>query len=315
MKTFKILGSIALLSIAIITACSNAVSNPEKATTTTSPEPKLAAKPLSEAFKKYWYNGQAEITSYQLSQARYGELREGKAVLIYVTEDFLPKAQVKADNQHPDNIPVLKLNATKKFATGIYPYSVMQSSFYPVANNQHAIKVSGSMQEWCGHMYAQINNRKSFEYTAHSYFEDQADEAFTLDKAILENELWNQIRIDPNSLPIGAQNIIPAIEYIRLKHVKTKAYTAQITKETNDTTTTYSITYPELQRSLAITYTNDFPHSIEQWTETFKSGFGANAKTLTTTATKLKSIRSAYWGKNSNRDTHLRDSLQLANQF
>ena len=30
------------------------------------------------------------ISSYKLEQARYGEIRNGKAVLVYVTEDFLP---------------------------------------------------------------------------------------------------------------------------------------------------------------------------------------------------------------------------------
>jgi hypothetical protein len=33
-------------------------------------------------FEKYWFNGEAELSSFQLTQARYGELREGKAVMI-----------------------------------------------------------------------------------------------------------------------------------------------------------------------------------------------------------------------------------------
>ena len=58
---------------------------------------KPTAKELSQTFKDYWYAGKAEITSYKLEQARYGEIRNGKAVLIYVTEDFLPNKQVKAE--------------------------------------------------------------------------------------------------------------------------------------------------------------------------------------------------------------------------
>ncbi|MGB2691994.1 MAG: septum formation inhibitor Maf, partial [Thermodesulfobacteriota bacterium] len=42
----------------------------------------------SEEFKAYWYDGKAEITSYKLEQARYGELHEGYAVMVFVTEDF-----------------------------------------------------------------------------------------------------------------------------------------------------------------------------------------------------------------------------------
>lgn len=102
-----------------------------------------------QKFKEYWYSGKAEITSYKLEQARYGEIHQGQAVLIYVTEDFLPHKQVKADQKSNNTVSVLKLNATKKFNTGIYPYSVMQSTFFPVSNNQHAIKITSSIQEWC----------------------------------------------------------------------------------------------------------------------------------------------------------------------
>src|SRR5690606_23926934 len=97
-------------------------------------------KVLSQEFKDYWFGGKAEITSYELEQARYGEMRQGKSVLIFVTEPFLAKEQVKADEHHVDNVTVLKLNSTKNFITGIYPYSIMSSCFYPIWDNQHAIK-------------------------------------------------------------------------------------------------------------------------------------------------------------------------------
>lgn len=214
---------------------------------------------------------------------------------------------MKADRQNPNNIPVLKLNATKNFNTGIYPYSIMQSTFYPVSNNKHAIKVSSSIQEWCGHVYMQLNNKEQFEIMSHSYFESEADQNFKLEKAILENELWTQLRIDPKSLPTGDLQIIPSLEFTRLKHAPVKAYKASA-KLSNHS---YSINYPELERTLTISFNPNFPHDILGWEETFKSGFGSNAKTLTTKATKLKTIKSAYWGKKSKQDEVLRDTLQL----
>ena len=54
----------------------------------------LNAQRISEQFKTHWFDGYAEISSYSLDQSRYGEVREGNAVLIYVTEDFLKKEQV-----------------------------------------------------------------------------------------------------------------------------------------------------------------------------------------------------------------------------
>ncbi|MGC6431453.1 MAG: septum formation inhibitor Maf [Jejuia sp.] len=264
---------------------------------------KMEAPKISQEFKTYWYAGEAEISSYKLEQARYGEIREGKAVLIYVTEDFLPDVQVKADYQNETNIPVLKLNATKNFNTGIYPYSIMQSTFYPVANNKHAIKVSSSMQEWCGHVYAQLNNKAQFNIMSHSYFQGEADENFKLDKAILENELWNQLRIDPKSLPTDSISIIPSFEFTRMKHIDIKAYEAEATLTENS----YTIDYKNLERTLTINFNPEFPFDIESWEETFKSG----GKTLTTKATKLKTIKSPYWQKNSNKFQVLRDTLQL----
>ncbi|MDY8136395.1 septum formation inhibitor Maf [Aquimarina sp. 2201CG5-10] len=309
----KLLGIIGILGVLMIIACSNIKENNNEkiASNTIAKETKEPAKQISEEFKKYWYAGEAEISSYQLEQARYGEIRKGTAVLIYVTEDFLPKEQVKADSQNTDNVPVLKLNATKKFNTGIYPYSIMQSTFYPVANNQHAIKVSSSMQEWCGHVYAQLNNRKQFEILSHSYFQGEADQEFKLNKAILENELWTKIRINPNELPQGELKIIPSFEYCRLRHKEIKAYTAIVSLLKKDNSNTYTIEYPELKRKVNITFNASFPYEIESWTETFKSGFGPNAKELTTKATRIKSIKSAYWGKNSNTDETLREELGL----
>lgn len=262
---------------------------------------------LTEAFKSYWYSGEAEITTYQLEQARYGEIRSGKAALIFVTEDFNPKKQVKADAVRPDNISVLKLNSTKNFNTGIYPYSIMQSTFYPVSYKGHAIKVTSSMQEWCGHVYTQLNNRNEFEIKSHSYFESESDQELSLSKNILENELWTQLRIDPTTLPIGEHMVIPSFEFIRLKHIEIKPYQALLMLSDS----TYKVEFPDLNRQLTINFNSEFPYDISGWEESFISGYGSAAQKLTTKATKLKTIRSAYWGKNSNADEVLRTELQL----
>ncbi len=271
----------------------------------------LPKKPLSKDFKDYWYEGNAEITAYELEQARYGEIRKGKSVLIYVTEPFLPEKQVKADRNNPQNIPVLKLNATKKYLTGIYPYSIMSSTFYPVYDNQHAIKTSLSMQEWCGHVYSQINNRDDFEFTSHSYFESEADQNLSLEKALLENEIWTKIRINPQDLPVGNLQMIPSLEFIRLRHQELGAYNAIAKLEKKGANSTYSINYPELERNLSITFSSEFPYTVEEWSEEFISGFGPNAKPLKTTARKLNSLKTPYWGQNRNRDEVLRAELGL----
>ena len=274
----------------------------------------VASEPrnLSQEFKDYWYNGTAELNSYSLEQARYGEIRKGTAIAIFVSEDFLTDEQVKANRPSGKSVSVLKFNATKNFNTGIYPYSIMSSTFYPLSQVQHAIKVSSSIQEWCGHSYTQLNNRADFDLVSHTYFEGLSDKQFSIKKAWLENELWIQLRVDPSELVIGTAEVIPAIEYTQMMHRPLKAYTAKIKIEVIDENISqYQIHYPKLKRSLNINYTTAFPHKIMGWTETFKSGFGKNAKEMTTKATLLKSIRSPYWTKNKLKDEVLRDSLGL----
>jgi len=262
------------------------------------------SRKLSEDFKKYWYDGTAEITSYQLSQERYGELREGTSVTVFVTEDFLPKAQVKADSNSEENIPVLKLNTIKKFITGIYPYSIMTSTFSPLNTNSHPVKISHSMQEWCGQVYVQLNNKTNFEVVSHSYFDGEADQKINLPKSWLENELWNLIRINPEELPTGDLNVLPSFEYFRMSHQKMTAHPAIAHLVKGDSISTYTLSFPDLKREVKIYFSSNFPYTIERWEETHANG-------LTTTAKKMKRLKTAYWGQNSNAHLRLRDSLGL----
>ena len=258
-------------------------------------------------FNAYWYSGRAEITSYKLSQVRYGEIHEGTAVNIFVTEDFLPEKQVKADYQNKKNVPVLKLNSTKKFTTGIYPYSLMTSTFSPIDINKKAIKISFSAQEWCGNTFVQLNNRTDYEIQFYSYFESNADRKINLKKDILENEIWNQLRVSPQKIPLGKLQIIPSFEYLGLNHKKFQAYEAITTLEEKGSFLVYSIDYPNLKRTLSIKVNKTFPYTIDSWEETIFS----RGKTSTTKAEKIKTIQSAYWSKNGVADINERKELGL----
>jgi hypothetical protein len=258
-------------------------------------------------FNSYWYQGTAEITSYKLTQARYGEMHDGIAVNIFVTEDFLPQKQVKADDKNAKNISILKLNSTKKFTTGIYPYSLMTSTFSPIDTNKKAIKISFSAQEWCGNTFVQLNHRERFKIDFHSYFQRNADRKITLKKDILENELWNQLRISPESLPVGNLEIVPSFEFLALQQKEIKAYKAAVSLIASAEYKVYAIHYPALKRTLAIKINNEFPFIIESWEETITK----KGKSLTTKAQKIKTIQTAYWNKNSALDTEERRILGL----
>jgi hypothetical protein len=258
---------------------------------------------LSQSFKKYWYNGSAEISSYSLTQSRYGELRTGEAVLVYVTEDFLPNIQVKADLRSDSTKAVLKLNSLKRFYTGVYPYSIMQSVFTPVKQKSSAFKVSSSVQEWCGHNYKQINNKQDFYITSHSYFEGEADENFKLKKGLLENDIWTKLRINPKELPEGKFKMIPSLEYLTLKHKELKYYEAIGCI----TDSTYSLVYPNLERFLQIKFEKDFPYHIKEWEEHYKR----NDSNFITKAKVNKTLNIPYWSLNKVKDSIYRSELNL----
>lgn len=266
----------------------------------------------SQEFNDYWYSGKAEIDSYNLRQARYGEVHEGKAVLIFVTEPFSKSKQVKLDNPAKagkDNQTVLKLNFTKKFTTGIYPYSMMLSAFTPIDINNATSKVSMSSQEWCGHVYSQMNlQNDKYHLSSYSYFEKEGDVELDIDQALLEDEIWNRIRLNPSGLPLGEIELIPGLFHTRLLHKNLKKKKVNAAMSSKEGIKIYTLDYPEDKRKLIISFEENFPYKILGWTEQI---IGLNGIEITTSATLDKTLRIDYWNRNGTMDGHFRDSLNL----
>ncbi len=149
----------------------------------------------------------------------------------------------------------------------------MSSSFSSLRKKHPLIKTVASIQEWCGQSYLQLNHKKQ-DYTliSHSYFEGEADQELTIPKiAFSEDEIWNLIRLNPNKLPTGEFDFIPALENIRLNHMDVKVLKAIGTKKEGE----YKLYLPDIERSLTIWFSNEFPFIIEGWEEKYdrKRGF------------------------------------------
>lgn len=264
----------------------------------------------SEPFRAYWYQGNAEVNTYALEQERYKEIRKGDAIMIFVTEDFSRKRQVKLDypdQAGADKVTVLKNNALRKFTTGIYDYSLMESVFTPVdvAHYPHTLKADASVQDWCGHVYTQLNLRGSgYEIKSASYFEKEGDQHFRLENALLEDELFNRLRLGPDAIPQGEVTVLPSLFYTRLHHQPLKPQRALIAIEGNNAQRTLVLRYSSLQRTLRITFQKEFPYRILAWEEDNSDG-------LITRATLKKSIQTPYWELNSRRYDAWRDTLDL----
>ena len=262
-----------------------------------------------EGWDAYWYSGLAELNSYRTTQRRYGEDREGTAVLIFVTEGFLPETQVKDDGARTKEEPVsvLKLNRVERFSTGVYDYSIMQSVFTPVSRDRypHTLKTTLSVQDWCGQVWAQYNYRKNaYQVEYRSYFQREGDQRVSHAAALLEDELPNLVRLDRAWLPDGEVLLIPSEKYGRLHHQSTEPRRATLSFSESPDALTLEVEYRDLERSLAYEFEPEFPYRLEAWTVIQD---GVRDFEAERTATR----REPYWQQNGNRFAPLRDSLGL----
>ncbi len=272
-------------------------------------------------FRDYWYSQGAEISRFSLEQVRYGEIHKGDAVLVFVTEEFNPAIQIKADKSRPDNVPVLKLNFVRKFFTGIYPYSILTSVFSPVdvRNYPLPMKISSSTQEWCGHAYTQLNlNDDRYRVRMHSYFEKEGDQDFRLKSYVPEDAIWNMIRIAPDTLPLREFLLIPGTVYARLAHRQLAPRKAVATLKKiagksleNNPLVRYEIGIPAEQRTLRIVFEEKFPYRIQKWEESYRSMAAMGGKLMTTRAVRSHTILDPYWQHHRNQDRVMLKKLGL----
>lgn len=265
-----------------------------------------------QAFHAYWFQGKAEISSFELNQSRYGANHDGTVVMIFVTEDFSRSRHVKLDDpsKHPsDAVKVMKLNMHSEFITGIYKYSMMSSVFMPLDYNHfpHSLKLTASSQDWCGQSFMQADWKGNrYEIQHMTYFESTGDARYSLVNTWLEDEVWTRIRVAPHTLPLGQVKMIASAFFIRLHHIENKVYEAATTLLTLPDRYRYTIIYPELKRTLEIDFKKSFPYTIEKWKETINTN-------EVTTGRLLKTIQSDYWLRNTPGDEILRNQLNLKN--
>lgn len=303
--------SVIYLAIFMLMAqnCTDTTSTGKSESSKTGPVPDPIYTPITlpAGFADYWYQGKAELCTYDVVQERYGEIRQAEQVNIFVTEDFSKSKQVKLDDPGKagsDRIPVLKLNALRRFETGIYDYSLMQSIFTPTSG-MPTLKTTATIQDWCGHVFMQTNLMPDgYRARIFSYFENEGDQDLTLPLVTLEDELWASIRLNPAAIKTGKTKLIPSAFYSRLRHKAVQAEEVEITLDTKEKESLLNIQYTSIPRTLQIRFESSFPYKILGWEE-------SNEGKLASKGTLKASRKSAYWGEHDNIHAPLRDSLLL----
>ncbi|HLV43145.1 MAG TPA: hypothetical protein VKY37_12765 [Brumimicrobium sp.] len=260
------------------------------------------------------FSGQAEIATYTLSKARYEENHPGESVLIFVTEPFLNKRQVKADHPTPDNsVNVLKLNRIDRFNTGIYDYSQFTSVFTPVdiEKAKYPLKITMGSQDWCGQSFTQVNNKSGFSYEHRSYFSSEGDTSLQLEYAYAGDNMMNLARMSPDLLPLGDFTILPSMHYLRTSQKEIKNYYANGMIEETDDGYVYTYDIPELKRNVKFYISSKNQFRISKWEESYPTVFDGVVRTSTY---ELKAVKYLpYWELNNAGSIHLREELNLNN--
>ncbi len=277
----------------------------------------------AQDFWSWWGDGKGELSSYKVTVSRYGELREGHAILVFATEDISRTTRIKVESDaipQADRVPVLKLNHVVKFTTGLYDYSLLTSTFSAVNSESgrpafQPLKISFSAQEWCGHVFQMlIPQREQVELTLHSYFQSEGDQKRTLSlpaHAAFEDNLLIWIReLQSEALPIGQRRelqILPSAWTLRAAHQKVDFQSGWILKEEGETlklaegsAATRRWTWQVGTRQEKYWVEKNYPHRILKWTSS-NGGQGELQKTL----------RLPYWSLHNNDDTKHREKLGL----
>ncbi|MBL0342216.1 MAG: hypothetical protein IPP71_15680 [Bacteroidetes bacterium] len=283
--------------------------------------------PVPVEFSNYWNGSEAEVSSFNLLQSRFGEIHKGQAVLIFETKQFSRSLQLtteKISEKKDDIIQVLRMNQSRNFNTGISATSTMTEVVTPVNRKEgnYALKVTGSVQEWAGQTYLQLNlDPNKYHIQLRSLLESQSEQNQVALLTFPEDQFWCTIRINPKDLPVGEMLIIPGLISSRFRNTEIKAMKAKLTltKANNNelgnfvNMLKYSVSYMEDERVLEIFFKATSPYQICGWKETYSEGTETKSKKLTTIAILSSSIKSEFRTKSSANFTGLRDSLGLSN--
>jgi hypothetical protein len=261
-------------------------------------------------FWSHWGDGRAELAAYDLTYPRYGELRDGTAVTIFVTETFSDEARVKADpglHAKDDELPVMKLNLVQDFATGIYDYNLLTSSFVALAPRHGRgvgapTKISFTSQDWCGHVFHELlPDPSSIRHELHSYFDGEADRDETLaypPDGLLEDALFHWARgFAAPFLAPGEEahaKVLRSVENARMRHIALDWRPARLSRsaETREITVPAGTFQAEMlhvdidggDRTWTFLVEEDEPRRILRW----EAGDGRHAELIASTRTK-------YW--------------------
>ena len=296
-----------------------------------SSEPKGAtapAAPTRDRFDAHWQDGKGELSGYRYSVTRYGERRDGTAILIYVTEPMSESRRVKVDDpkKNPkDTFEALKVNFVREFQTGIYDYHTLASVFTRTRDFSPA-KITFSSAEWCGHVFEEmIFHRHHIADRYQSYFEGESNlnRITRREGSLTEEELLVRLRgLRGDWIRPGERKTVPFLPsafYRRLTHRPLAWSEAKVERARG--LETVRVPAGRFETSVVMVRTEQrvgrfwiesaYPHRIVRWEWTAAtSGSGGRGEALDR-GELTGSTRLAYWKLNGPEGERYRRDLGL----
>ncbi len=280
-------------------------------------------------FSSFWHDGRAELDGYLWSVSRYGQLRSGECVMIYVTEPFSESKRVKVDDparDPADTFDALKLNLVRDFQTGIYDYNTMTSVFCR-SDDFAAVKISFSSAEWCGHVYEELRlDPRRGSGQLFSYFQGESS-TITIDgkaAGISEDNLFIILRgLRGDYLRPGETRSVPFLPgafHRRLTHsplgwqsaeIKRLAEPETVEVPAGEFSTFVYVVRTDDGREGRFFIEDDYPHRIVRWTWQAGSSASRRGREASETGQLTGTARLKYWQLNDNGDERYLDRLGL----
>ncbi len=222
---------------------------------------------VSEQFVNYWYNDKTEINEYSVHQIINGVEKKAGLSLTFATETFSKSRHVitKAPNANiNDQIIVLHNNSLLESGTS----STMNSIFTPLnlEETPYSISALSSTQNLKYQYNTKIDKVKnSFTISFSSYADHESNDSYQIPLTILEDALFNRIRIAPESIPSGTVNLIKSLQTQPAHQAELKPAAARIQFLKSESTSTCKVEYMHSDRTVIINFNEEFPHKITSW--------------------------------------------------
>lgn len=249
---------------------------------------KKSARKLPEWFAGYWSTSLTEVSTYELQQARFGNVYEGEAYLSFSQVVYSRARQIAAvniDTLNKDQMKTLQLVGSRSYKCGNQWHALSQMVVMPqiFRDGPYALKIAASVNDLNGISYAQLNlDANKYLLQVRNPDNREGDQNRVVQLTMTEDQIWCMMRIYPDSLPTGGAFMLPGLLSTRLRNemmqplaVKLSLHKAELGElppalQTRGLLKVYTIDYPVNGRTLQIYFNAAPPHLIEGWKDSYQ---------------------------------------------